>query len=107
MLGEERIIALQSPAKAGLPTFRRTSEMEHENIEGRALSHIESLVAEEHKLFGKGSLGDEESQRLKAIQVQLDRYWDLLRQRRAAAETGHDPKDAKLRPPGVVENYKG
>ncbi|MEO8849242.1 MAG: DUF2630 family protein [Casimicrobiaceae bacterium] len=81
--------------------------MEHENIEGRALSHIESLVSEEHRLFGKGRLGDEGSLRLKAVQAKLDRYSDLLRQRRATAETGHDPKDAKLRPPDVVENYEG
>ena len=44
---------------------------------------------------------------LKAVQAKLDRYSDLLRQRRATAETGHDPKDAKLRPPDVVENYEG
>lgn len=81
--------------------------MEDKGIEARAMSHIESLVAEEHKLFEQGNLGDAERQRLAAIQVQLDRYWDLLRQRRAAVETGHDPKDAHLRPPGIVENYEG
>jgi hypothetical protein len=81
--------------------------MQDAGMERQALSHIESLVTEEHKLFDKGALSDADSSRLAAIQVELDRYWDLLRQRRAARETGHDPKDAQLRPPGIVENYKG
>ena len=75
--------------------------------EKQVLSHIEALVAEEHRLFAKGALDEAESARLGVVQVELDRYWDLLRQRRAARETGHNPDDAKLRPPGVVENYKG
>jgi uncharacterized protein DUF2630 len=81
--------------------------MQDAGMEQRALSHIESLVAEEHKLFDKSARNEADSQRLAAIQVELDRYWDLLRQRRAARETGHDPKDAQLRPPGIVENYEG
>jgi Protein of unknown function (DUF2630) len=75
--------------------------------EGRVLGHIEQLVAEEHRLFGKGALDEAETKRLAAINVELDRYWDLLRQRRAARETGHDPAAAHLRPAGTVENYEG
>jgi hypothetical protein len=72
--------------------------------------HIEALVAEEHHLWereaaGKG--GEADRRRLAEIGVELDRYWDLLRQRRAARETGHDPDAAALRPAGVVENYRG
>jgi hypothetical protein len=81
--------------------------MDEPGMDQHAMSHIESLVADEHRLFAKGSLSDADSKRLAAIQVELDRYWDLLRQRRAARETGHDPRDAKLRPPGTVENYEG
>lgn len=81
--------------------------MENPVNEGNVLTHIEALVAEEHRLFAKGALDEADSQRLAAINVELDRYWDLLRQRRAARETGHDPGDAHLRPPGVVENYQG
>ena len=81
--------------------------MQDRGMDQQALSHIESLVAEEHHLFDKGSLSDADSARLAAIQVELDRYWDLLRQRRAARETGHDPKDTQLRPSGTVENYEG
>jgi uncharacterized protein DUF2630 len=72
-----------------------------------ATKHIQELVAEEHSLFEKKARTGHEDRRLKEIQVQLDQYWDLLRQRRAARETGHDPADAHLRPPVIVENYKG
>ena len=75
--------------------------------EAAALQHIEKLVAEEHQLFEKGDLTDGEQKHLKALQVQLDQCWDLLRQRRAARETGHDPADAHLRPPEIVEKYIG
>lgn len=81
--------------------------MQDRGMDQQALSRIKNLVAEEHHLFDKGSLSDADTARLAAIQVELDRYWDLLRQRRAARETGHDPKDAQLRPPGTVENYEG
>ena len=33
----------------------------------------------------------EEHQRLRALEVQLDQCWDLLRQRRALRETGTEP----------------
>ena len=72
-----------------------------------AMGHIQKLVAEEHKQFEAQSRTEAQTKRLKHIQVQLDQCWDLLRQRRAARETGHNPKDAQLRAPNVVENYKG
>ena len=79
---------------------------EHEH-DSNAMGHIQKLVAEEHKLFETKSRTEAQSKRLAHVQVQLDQCWDLLRQRRAARETGHDPKNAQLRPPIVVENYKG
>lgn len=71
------------------------------------LTHIERLVAEEHRLFDKGSLDDSENRRLATIQVELDQCWDLLRQRRALRETGRDVEEAHLRSPEVVEKYVG
>ena len=71
------------------------------------LNHIEQLVAEEHRLFDKGSLDASESKRLATIQVELDQCWDLLRQRRALSETGGDVSKAHIRPPEVVEKYVG
>jgi Protein of unknown function (DUF2630) len=37
------------------------------------------------------------AKRLAAIQVELDQCWDLLRQRRALREFGHDPAQANVR----------
>ena len=71
------------------------------------LSHIQQLVAEEHRLLDQGTLDETGSQRLAAVNVELDQCWDLLRQRRALRETGRDPGDAHLRPPEVVEKYIG
>jgi hypothetical protein len=70
--------------------------------------HIEELVAEEHRLLGAletQPLAPQELQRLQEVQVQLDRYYDLLRQRRARVEFGQNPDDANLRPAETVERY--
>ena len=77
--------------------------------EERVQDHIEQLVAEEHRLLEAHSEGEglapAEHQRLEAIKVQLDRYWDLLRQRRARERAGLDPEDASLRDADTVEKY--
>jgi hypothetical protein len=73
-------------------------------------SHIEALVAEEHKLYAAGESGAghtlEERARLAEIRVSLDRYWDLLRQRRAQEEYGLNPDEATIRSAETVERYK-
>ena len=71
------------------------------------LQHIEELVAEEKKLYAKGSISDKEKAQLDQINVELDRCWDLLRQRRALREFGRNPDDAEVRPAKTVENYRG
>jgi hypothetical protein len=75
--------------------------------DSKVLGHIERLVTEEHELFSQQALSTEQEKRLKTIQVELDQCWDLLRQRRAARETGRDPSDAQPRAPDVVEKYTG
>jgi hypothetical protein len=78
--------------------------MDSKSISG----HIEELVAEEHRLFdlaSERSLAAPEQQRLTEIQVQLDQYYDLLRQRRAREEFGQNPASAHLRAPETVEKY--
>lgn len=70
--------------------------------------HIESLVAEEHRLYELSddrALTPDERARLDELQVQLDRYYDLLRQRRAKREFGQDPDSAKMRSGETVESY--
>jgi Protein of unknown function (DUF2630) len=71
------------------------------------LAQIERLLAEEHRMYERGKLSDADRVRLKEITVELDQLWDLLRQRRALREFGKDPNDARIRPPEVVEKYKG
>jgi hypothetical protein len=71
------------------------------------LAHIEHLVAEEHRLFDKGELAEEEGKRLTQVQVELDQCWDLLRQRRALREYGGDASQAHARAPEVVQKYRG
>jgi hypothetical protein len=70
------------------------------------LRHIKELADEEHALYERGSLTEEESARLKAINVALDQYWDLLRQRRAKREFGQNPDEAEIRPASIVEKYE-
>jgi hypothetical protein len=73
------------------------------------LGHINELVDEEHTLrerLQKGDLtAEEEHQRLRSLEVQLDQCWDLLRQRRARRDAGENPEDAESRPEGEVEGY--
>jgi hypothetical protein len=71
--------------------------------------HIESLVEEEHRLLDhgeRGSMTGDDRQRLDAISVQLDQYWDLLRQRRARRDAGQDPGIADMRSEETVEHYR-
>ena len=74
------------------------------------VAQISRLVNEEHELeknhVGKG-LSPSETERLRSVEVQLDQCWDLLRQRRALADAGRNPDEAKVRPANVVESYEG
>ena len=76
------------------------------------LGRIEALVDEEHALRSREQSdatdndaleGDRE--RLRQVEVELDRCWDLLRQRRARRSAGQDPDAAEVRDEGTVERY--
>ena len=73
--------------------------------------HIEQLVRDEHDLLGRSAgeqgLSQADHDRLARVRVELDRYWDLLRRRRAREEFGQDPDDVVLRDETVVEGYEG
>ena len=82
--------------------------MSDESIAAR----IERLVAEEHELRDReqSDSGDAEAlegdrNRLRAVEVELDRCWDLLRQRRALRGAGADPDEAGARDAETVERY--
>ena len=71
--------------------------------------HINALSSEEEALYanaGDSGLSTDDSERLKVIQVELDRCYDLLHQRQARRAAGLDPEEATLRPVEVVERYQ-
>jgi len=73
------------------------------------LDHINELIEEEHRLQHhepSGGLDAVGHARLREIEVELDQYWDLLRQRRARRDAGEPESDATLRSPRVVEGYQ-
>ena len=82
---------------------------EHRKTDNDTLARIHDLVAQERDLRERLVHGEidpsEEHDRLRAIETELDQCWDLLRQRRALRETGGDPREAAVRPPGEVEGY--
>jgi Protein of unknown function (DUF2630) len=82
--------------------------MSDESIAAR----IERLVTEEHALRSREAHDSadpaalaEDKERLRAVEVDLDQCWDLLRQRRALREFGDNPEEASVRDPGTVEGY--
>ena len=80
--------------------------MTAEDRDQSVLNHINRLVKEEERLYGRSELTDDDRGRLAELKVQLDQCWDLLRQRRALREFGDDPDKAKVRPAKIVENYE-
>ena len=75
------------------------SEIEALEERQRTLRHQEGELAEQPEAVAP--LRDE----LERIRVELDRLWDLLRQRRALRESGGDPNEASERDADTVEGY--
>lgn len=76
------------------------------------LRRIETLVGEEHALMSReqddavdSDALEADRERLAQASIELDRCWDLLRQRRARREMGQDPDDASARDASTVERY--
>jgi hypothetical protein len=69
---------------------------------------IAELVDEEHRLENSehGPRDPEVARRVRELEIELDRAWDLLRQRRARRHAGEDPDGAVERPAGTVEGYQ-
>jgi hypothetical protein len=74
---------------------------------------IEAFEDEERRLRAdEAAVGERDPEalaadraRLRAIKVELDRLWDLLRQRTALRRAGQDPDQASLRDAETVERY--
>jgi Protein of unknown function (DUF2630) len=72
-------------------------------------ARIEEMVGEEQQLLeaGEGQGPDDQRHaRLAELKTELDRAWDLLRQREAREEFGLDPDGASARPTDTVEGYE-
>jgi hypothetical protein len=74
-------------------------------------SRITELVSTERSLreqLANGEIStDDEHQRLRRVETELDQCWDLLRQRQALRDWGGDPERAAARPESTVEGYLG
>jgi Protein of unknown function (DUF2630) len=75
-------------------------------------ARIESLVAQERELRRREQADSQSTdsleadrERLRSVEIELDRCWDLLRQRRAREEFGQDPDEAQVRDADTVERY--
>jgi hypothetical protein len=72
--------------------------------------HINELSSEEERLYqqaGDGAgLSEAEQERLRAINVELDRCYDLLHQRQGRRDAGQDPDGTQARSARVVESYE-
>ena len=86
--------------------------MDDAQIEAR----IDALEQEEQRLrkdeetqaeAGRTDAVGDDADRLRAIKVELDQLWDLLRQRRALRSAGRDPDEARMRDADTVERYLG
>jgi Protein of unknown function (DUF2630) len=72
-------------------------------------SQIEALESERARLREREGAMDptleQDAERLEEIRVDLDRLWDLLRQRRALRSAGENPDLASERSAQIVERY--
>jgi Protein of unknown function (DUF2630) len=73
-------------------------------------ARIDLLVTEEHELRSREQSDTSEAleadaARLRAVEVELDVCWDLLRRRRALRDAGVSPDEAEARDPNTVERY--
>ncbi|MFY4730830.1 DUF2630 family protein [Nitrospira sp. BLG_2] len=80
--------------------------MDEKTTDQSVLQRINELVGHEHQMLARESLSEEDQGRLRALQVELDQCWDLLRQRRALRTVGQDADKAQVRPPEIVEKYE-
>lgn len=72
------------------------------------LAAINDLAEEKHQLLrseGDQTATNRDRQRARDIDVELDRCWDLLRQRRARRIAGQEPDIATVRAESIVERY--
>jgi Protein of unknown function (DUF2630) len=79
------------------------------NSDEQISAEIDKLEAERSELRRREASGsptlDGDRERLREIQVELDRLWDLRRRRAALRDAGQDPDRAEERSADIVEGY--
>ncbi|MFF7242830.1 DUF2630 family protein [Embleya sp. NPDC008237] len=80
--------------------------MDDKQIRERITDMVEQERALRDQLAQGTISGDEEHRRLSEVEAELDRCWDLLRQRQALRDAGGDPASAAARPAREVEGYQ-
>ncbi|MEU0935684.1 DUF2630 family protein [Embleya sp. NPDC005971] len=80
--------------------------MDDKQIRERITDMVEQERALREQLAQGGISGGEEHRRLADVEAELDRCWDLLRQRQALRDAGADPASAAARPAREVEGYQ-
>lgn len=81
-------------------------DVEEDAVDEDVSATIHRLMEQEHQLRAQESrTGVGAPEELATLEVELDRCWDLLRQRRALRESGQDASTAAARPEQVVERY--
>jgi len=77
--------------------------------DGQIRARIEKLEEEREVLRRQEAAADQapasQANRLEEIRIELDRLWDLLRQRQALRDAGQDPGQAQERSADTVERY--
>jgi hypothetical protein len=72
-------------------------------------AQIDALESEREKLRQREGSADptleQDAARVEEIRIDLDRLWDLLRQRRALRDAGENPDQASERSAETVEKY--
>ena len=66
-------------------------------------AQINALTEEQHQI--RSAPPPHDTDRLAAIERELDQHWDLIRQQDAKREAGQDPSAAHERPQAEVEGY--
>lgn len=71
------------------------------------LDRIQRLQGETERISAQISILNADRVRVQKIGIEVDRLWDLVRQRRALREYGRNANVARMRPARIVEGYQG
>ena len=81
---------------------------EEPRTDAEIAERIDANAAEEHEIRNRshGGMNDDDLARLRTLEVERDRLYDLKRGRQGRRDAGEDPGEAHERPADVVENYR-